>query len=71
MADRGPGIPDNLKDRAFDAFVTSRREGSQRRSGLGLTVVKALTEAQGGTVTLRTGEAGTTVDLRFPRPTDG
>lgn len=71
VADRGPGIPDNLKDRAFDAFVTSRREGSQRRSGLGLTVVKALTEAQGGTVTLRTGEAGTTVDLRFPRPTDG
>ena len=39
----------------FDPFVTTKTKGDSRASGLGLTVVKAVTEAQGGTVELSTG----------------
>ena len=50
VADRGPGIDPDLLPSVFDPFVTTKADGAERTSGLGLTVVKAVTEAQGGTV---------------------
>jgi two-component system, OmpR family, sensor kinase len=64
--DDGPGIDPSVRDRVFEPFVTTRpRRGEGRTTGLGLAVVKTLTEAQGGTVELTTGDGGTTVALRF------
>jgi two-component system, OmpR family, sensor kinase len=64
--DDGPGIDPSVRDRVFEPFVTTRpRRGEGRSTGLGLAVVKTLTEAQGGTVDLTTGDGGTTVALRF------
>jgi signal transduction histidine kinase len=67
VRDDGPGIDPSVRGRAFEPFVTTRAGGSGRLSGLGLAVVRSLTEAQGGTVRLDTGPAGTTVGLRFPQ----
>jgi two-component system OmpR family sensor kinase len=65
VIDRGPGIEPALLPTVFDPFVTTKTKGAGRTSGLGLTVVKAVTEAQGGTVELSSGPRGTAVQLRF------
>lgn len=52
--DRGPGIPQALRERVFDPFF--RIEGSRSRetggSGLGLAVVRAIVQRHGGTIRL-------------------
>jgi signal transduction histidine kinase len=47
VADNGPGIPEELRETAFDRFAKS--EGS-RGSGLGLAIARAIVTAHGGTI---------------------
>jgi signal transduction histidine kinase len=49
VRDRGPGVPPELRDRAFDRFVTGAG-GDRARSGtgLGLAIVAAVAAAHGG-----------------------
>ncbi len=60
VRDAGPGIPPQDLERVFGPFV--RLEGSRSRetggAGLGLTIARAATEAQGGTLVLETPESG-------------
>lgn len=66
VVDEGTGVdPDVLPD-AFEPFTTTRSAGANRASGLGLAVVKAVTQAQGGRVDLRSTPTGTSVLLTFP-----
>ena len=63
ILDRGPGIPDEIRDRIFEPFFTTKSSGT----GLGLPIVKRLMEAQGGTVSVRPRPAGgTVVELALP-----
>jgi signal transduction histidine kinase len=57
VRDRGTGIAPEDRSRVFERFVRlSRPEGStQRGSGLGLYISKALVEAQGGTIWIDNG----------------
>jgi two-component system, OmpR family, sensor histidine kinase KdpD len=50
--DAGPGVPADGLDRLFDKFFRVDRagEGSRRGMGIGLSVVRGLTEAMGGRV---------------------
>jgi signal transduction histidine kinase len=50
VADSGPGIPDGIRDRIFDLFFTTRRDGT----GMGLAHVRKTVEQLGGEVTLET-----------------
>jgi len=52
VEDDGPGIPEDLRDRVFERFVrgVGDRGGS---SGLGLSIVHAVTESHGGRVTVQ------------------
>ncbi|HSG07274.1 MAG TPA: ATP-binding protein [Longimicrobiales bacterium] len=53
VSDEGPGVPEALRDRIFNPFVTDKEQGA----GLGLAIVKKVAEAHGGRVELhRTGE---------------
>jgi signal transduction histidine kinase len=63
VADDGPGIDPSVRDRVFEPFVTTRSDGPGRGRGLGLAVVRTLTEAQGGRVDLTTSAHGTTFDV--------
>lgn len=63
VADTGPGIPPELRDRIFDMHFTTKQSGT----GIGLYVARSIFEAQGGTVrTESTGPAGTTFQLTLP-----
>ncbi|MFC5381545.1 sensor histidine kinase [Aquipuribacter nitratireducens] len=67
VEDDGPGIDASVRERAFEPFVTTRPGGGARTAGLGLAVVRSLTEAQGGTARLDPGAVGTRVVLELAR----
>ncbi len=63
VEDDGPGIPPQLRDRIFEPFVTSRRDG---HLGLGLSRLKRTAEALGGSVRVDSRPGRTRVELRLP-----
>jgi two-component system sensor histidine kinase PilS (NtrC family) len=65
VADDGPGIPAELRDRLFDPFVTGRAGGS----GLGLAVVHRAVQAHRGIILVESGpESGTAFTILLPAP---
>jgi C4-dicarboxylate-specific signal transduction histidine kinase len=50
VIDNGPGVPDALRARIFDPFVTTKEVGAG--TGLGLPVCLGLVESAGGTLEL-------------------
>jgi two-component system, OmpR family, sensor histidine kinase AdeS len=70
VADNGPGIAEETRERAFDRFW--RAEQSRNRetggSGLGLSVVRAIAEAHSGTASLENrAQGGVCFTLRLPQ----
>lgn len=69
VADRGPGMPPEVTDHAFERFFRADPSRSRHRggSGLGLAIVQACVDAHGGEVHLdsRPGE-GTTARVTLP-----
>jgi len=57
VLDRGPGIPQDARERIFDPFFTTKSGGT----GLGLPIVRRLMDVQGGSVSLSAREGGGTV----------
>jgi len=48
VADDGPGIPDDLQDRIFNPFFTTKPRGS----GLGLAIVRKIVDAHDGRISI-------------------
>ena len=64
VKDNGPGIAPSIQSRVFEPFFSTRSAGT----GLGLAVVKTVTEAHGGELVLHsTPERGTSIELDLPR----
>ncbi len=67
VADDGPGIPVEERDRVFDRFV--RGSGAEAPgSGLGLAIVRQVARMQGATVTLGDGLGGRGLAVRVTVP---
>jgi len=63
IADHGPGIPQELRQRVFEPYFTTKRDGT----GLGLALVRQTLEAHGGTITAgETPGGGATFVIVFP-----
>lgn len=67
--DDGPGMPPGLAPRAFERFTRgdSSRTRTSGGSGLGLSLVAAITEALGGSVALTSVPGDTTFSVELPR----
>ena len=60
IADRGPGLPDEVADHLFEPFRSTKRDGM----GLGLTICRSIVEAHGGTLRYEPNPGGGTI-FRF------
>ena len=64
ISDNGPGIPEHVKGRLFEAFQSSARPGG---TGLGLTIAADLVRAHGGQLWLTSsGPEGTSFMMTLP-----
>ena len=54
VSDRGPGVPEDQRERIFEPFVTGR----QRGTGLGLAVARRICQLHGGTLTVTEAQGG-------------
>ena len=66
--DRGPGVPEGLQTRIFEPFY--RLPGASERDGgvgLGLALVKSITQRHGGTATCSNrADGGACFEIRLP-----
>ncbi|MBN2408454.1 MAG: hypothetical protein JXE07_01855 [Candidatus Aminicenantes bacterium] len=62
VEDTGPGIPESVKNKIFESFVSTKEKGM----GLGLAYVKRVMDACGGRIEIKSTEGrGTTFKLYF------
>ena len=68
ISDNGPGIPELIRGRIFEPFVT---HGKKRGTGLGMAIAKSTVDAHGGRIWLEseTGK-GTTFHVEVPKKVD-
>ncbi|CAN5621326.1 hypothetical protein BH20ACT17_BH20ACT17_15880 [soil metagenome] len=68
VADSGPGIASDERDRVFEPFFQGgdRAARSDGGAGLGLAISRAIVEAHGGRIWLADAERGTSVRFRLP-----
>ncbi len=68
VTDTGTGIDQDVRDRMFDPFVSTKEPG--KGTGIGLATVRTIAESAGATIDVfsRPGE-GTTFEVAFPRCT--
>jgi two-component system, NtrC family, sensor histidine kinase AtoS len=63
ISDNGPGIPDDIKDRIFEPFVSTN---SQKGTGLGLAITKQIVTALKGSISVTTFPGGTVFTVSIP-----
>ncbi len=68
VIDRGPGIPEQDRQRVFDLFYRAEQRDSVVGSGVGLAICKGFVEAMGGTIEAGSGPegVGSRIELRLP-----
>jgi two-component system, sensor histidine kinase FlrB len=62
VSDDGPGVPAQIRERIFEPFFTTRSRGN----GIGLSIVKSVVEAHGGSVCLAESACGATFVIELP-----
>ena len=62
VSDSGPGIPDEIRERIFEPFVTTKSQGT----GLGLAITKRIVTAHHGSISVNTFPGGTVFHVHIP-----
>lgn len=62
VADTGPGIPEQVRERVFEVFVSTKPGGG----GLGLAIAKQIAEEHAGSIRFETGKSGTVFFVALP-----
>ena len=64
ITDNGPGIPEEIRDRLFESFVTSGKESG---TGLGLAIAKKIIDEHEGRIEIKSAKnKGTTFLIKIP-----
>ncbi len=66
VADRGTGIPEDIRGKIFDKASAFSKKGTTEGAGLGLYLSKNLVELMGGTIRFETSPGGTTFVITVP-----
>jgi signal transduction histidine kinase len=69
VTDDGPGIPEELKERIFQPFFTTKKK--QNATGLGLTVAAGFVQQMGGVLRFDTAPGKTTFQMLLPSRSEG
>jgi two-component system sensor histidine kinase AtoS len=67
VSDNGPGIPDEIRERIFEAFTTYKQKGT----GLGLAITKRIITAHHGSIRVNSFPGGTVFHVFLPAIVDG
>jgi signal transduction histidine kinase len=70
VIDEGPGIPESDVGRATERFYRGETARSTPGFGLGLTLVRAVAQLHGGTITLSPAAPGLVATLNLPMSAD-
>lgn len=62
ISDSGPGIPDEIRERIFEPFVTTKQQGT----GLGLAITKRIVTAHHGSISVNSFPGGTVFHVILP-----
>jgi signal transduction histidine kinase len=68
VSNDGPTLPAEIADSLFDPMVSSTRDARKTHLGLGLYIVRLVTEFHKGTVAARNRRGGTGVDVVVSLP---
>lgn len=63
VKDQGPGIPDEMQSVLFQPIQTTK---GQQHAGLGLSITKNLVTEMGGSISCRSSDAGTEMQILIP-----
>lgn len=63
IGDTGPGVPADIRDRIFDAFVSQKPTGT----GVGLSICRTIVEAHGGHIWVSTDTSGSCFGFSLKR----
>lgn len=66
VADNGPGLPQEVRDRLFEPFVSTKDSGM----GLGLSICRRIIESHGGAIVSETTGSGASFVVRLPLSED-
>ncbi|RWO71391.1 MAG: HAMP domain-containing protein [Mesorhizobium sp.] len=69
VADNGPGIPAEEREKVFQRLYRLDHSRSTPGSGLGLSLVRAIADLHGASITLGDGQPGLAVAVSFPLAT--
>jgi signal transduction histidine kinase len=64
IKDNGPGIPEDIKAKLFEAFVTKNKEHG---TGLGLAIVKQIIDAHKGYIQINQPSVGAELEIGLPK----
>ncbi len=64
VTDNGPGIPEDIREKIFQPFFTTKEVG--KGTGLGLSISKGIIESHGGTISVKSSDQGTTFSIYLP-----
>jgi signal transduction histidine kinase len=65
VSDAGPGIPESLRERVFERFITAGTGATRTNWGLGLAFCKAAVEAHGGRIWVEDAAPGAVFWIRL------
>jgi two-component system sensor histidine kinase HydH len=63
VRDEGPGVPEEVRHRIFEALFTTKAQGS----GLGLALCRRIVESHGGSLALESSPGGASFLMRIPQ----
>lgn len=65
VIDNGPGVPETLRDKIFESFITTKENG--KGTGIGLSISRKIMQEHEGALALNSAISHSCFELKFPK----